>query len=49
MRQQRVPSWWQRWTCIGGTCAPAAAPPRNAFERALDTYTELTAPLLLLP
>ena len=46
MRQRRVSSWWGQWTCVGGTCAPAAAPPTNALERALDTYTNLTAPLL---
>lgn len=46
MRQQRVSSWWRQWTCVGGTRAPAAAPPRNGFERALDTYTSLTSPFL---
>jgi hypothetical protein len=45
MRQQRVSSWRQ-WTCLGGTCAPPAAKARNAFERALDIYTDLTAPFL---
>ncbi len=46
MRQRYVSSWWRQWTCVGGTCAPAAAPPRNDLERALDTYTNLTAPFL---
>jgi hypothetical protein len=46
MRQQRVSSWWRQWTCVGGTCAPPAAKARNAFERALDTYIDLTAPFL---
>jgi hypothetical protein len=46
LRQQRVTSWWRQWTCVGGTCAPPAAKARNAFERALDTYTDLTAPFL---
>ena len=46
MRQQRVDSWWAQWTCVGGTCAPAAAPPRNRFERVLDGYTSVTAPFL---
>lgn len=46
MRQRRVSSWWRQWTCVGGTCAPEAAPPRNALDRALDAYTNLTAPFL---
>ena len=46
MTQRRVDSWWAQWTCVGGTCAPAASPPRNGFERALDTYTSVTAPFL---
>ena len=46
MREQRVDSWWSQWTCVGGTCAPAAAPPRNRFERVLDGYTSVTAPFL---
>ena len=46
MRQQRADSWWAQWTCVGGTCAPEAAPPRNRFERALDGYTSMTAPFL---
>jgi len=46
MRQQRVDSWWAQWTCVGGTCAPRAAPPGNRFERALDSYTNVTAPLI---
>ena len=46
MRQQRVDSWWAQWTCVGGTCAPPAAPPGNRFERALDIYTNMTAPFL---
>jgi len=41
-----VDSWWAQWTCVGGTCAPPAAPPADPFERALDTYTSLTAPFL---
>lgn len=45
MPQQRVSSWWAQWTCVGGTCAPPAAPPRNTLERALDRYIDLTAPL----
>jgi hypothetical protein len=45
MTQRRVSSWRAQWTCVGGTCAPPAAPPRNALERALDRYTDLTAPL----
>jgi hypothetical protein len=31
---------------VGGTCAPPADQARNAFERALDAYTDLTAPFL---
>ncbi len=46
MGQRTVSSWWRQWTCVGGTCVPPAAPPRNALERALDTYTNLTAPIL---
>ena len=46
MRQQRVDSWWAQWICVGGTCAPPAAPPVSRFERALDTYTGMTAPFL---
>jgi hypothetical protein len=46
LRQQRVSSWWRQWICVGGTCAPPAAPARNAFERALDAYTDLAAPFL---
>ncbi len=46
MGQRRVTTWWRQWTCVGGSCAPVAAPPENAFERALDTYTNLTAPVL---
>jgi hypothetical protein len=46
MTQQRVSSSWRQWTCAGGTCAPPAPKARNAFERALDTYTDLTAPFL---
>ena len=46
MRQRQVSSWWRQWTCVGGTCASAAAPPKNSLERALDAYTSLTAPFL---
>lgn len=46
MRQQRLDSWWAQWTCVGGTCAPPVASPRNRFERALDAYTSMTAPFL---
>jgi len=33
MEQHRVTSWWAQWTCVGGTCAPPAAPPRTGIER----------------
>jgi hypothetical protein len=46
MSQRRVDSWWQQWTCVGGTCGPPAGPARNRFERALDAYTSVTAPLV---
>lgn len=46
LTQRRVDSWWAQWTCVGGTCAPAAAPPRNQLEHALDVYTSITAPFL---
>lgn len=46
MEQRRVTSWWAQWTCVGGTCAPPAAPPRTGIERLFDSYTRLTAPLL---
>ncbi len=46
MSQRRVDSWWQQWTCVGGTCGPPATPARNRFERALDAYTSVTAPLV---
>jgi len=46
MRRRHVESWSAQWTCIGGTCAPAAAPPRNGLERLLDFYTSVTGPLL---
>lgn len=46
MKQRRVTSWWTQWTCVGGTCAPPAAPPRTSLERLLDTYTRFTAPFL---
>lgn len=46
MRQRHVDSWWAQWTCVGGTCAPPAAPARSRFERALDVYTSVTAPFL---
>lgn len=53
LKQHRVASWWRQRTCVGGTCAAAAAPPRTTFARALDAYTSLTAPFvrgcLLLP
>lgn len=46
MTQRTVSSWLQQWTCVGGTCAPSPPIARNAWERALDTYTGLTAPVL---
>lgn len=46
MTQRRVDSWWAQWTCVGGTCAPAAPAPLNRFERLLDAYTDMTAPFL---
>jgi hypothetical protein len=46
MTQRRVDSWWAQWTCVGGTCAPPAAPAGNRLERALDAYTNVTAPFL---
>ncbi len=46
MGQQRVSSWWRQWTCVGGTCVVPAGPPQNGLERALDAYTNLTAPIL---
>ncbi len=46
MTQRRVNSWWEQWTCVGGTCAPDAAAPRNRFDRILDAYTDATAPFL---
>lgn len=46
MRPRHVDSWWAQWTCVGGTCAPEAAPARSRFERALDVYTNVTGPLL---
>ncbi len=46
MEQRRLESWWAQWTCVGGTCAPPAAPPRNGLERALDAFTRLTSLLL---
>jgi hypothetical protein len=46
MRQRRVDSWWEQWTCVGGTCAPPAAAPRNRFERVLDAYTSIVAPFI---
>jgi hypothetical protein len=46
MRQRRTDTWWQQWTCVGGTCAPPASPPRNRFERLLDGYVDATAPFI---
>jgi len=46
MTQREVSSWLRQWTCVGGTCAPSPPAPRNAWERALDTYTGLTATVL---
>jgi len=46
MTQRRVNSWWAQWTCVGGTCAPPASPPGSGLERALDAYTNVTAPFL---
>jgi hypothetical protein len=46
MRQRRVESWWKQWTCVGGTCAPPAAAPRNRFESVLDAYTSMVAPFI---
>src|SRR5579875_1189474 len=46
MEQRRVNSWWQQWTCVGGTCAPPAAPPRNRFEQILDGYVNVAAPFI---
>ncbi|HZV52605.1 MAG TPA: hypothetical protein VFD49_22940 [Candidatus Dormibacteraeota bacterium] len=46
MRQQRVDSWWQQWTCVGGACAPPATPPRNRFEHLLDRYVDIAAPFI---
>ncbi len=43
MEQRRVASWWAQWTCVGGTCALPAAPPRTGFERLLDAYTRALA------
>ena len=45
MTQRRVSSWREQWTCVGGTCAPEASPARNGFERFLDAYTGMTAPI----
>ncbi len=46
MTQRRVSSWREQWTCVGGTCAPEALPARNGFERLLDAYTGMAAPIL---
>lgn len=46
MTQRRVSSWREQWTCVGGTCAPEASPARNGFERMLDAYIGMTAPIL---
>jgi len=46
MRQRRVSSWREQWTCVGGTCAPEALPAENGFERLLDAYTGMAAPIL---
>lgn len=46
MTQRRMDSWWAQWTCVGGTCAPQTAPAVNRLERALDAYTNITAPFL---
>ncbi|SRR5712692_2153166 len=46
MAQRTVNSWLQQWTCVGGSCAPSPALPRNAWERGMDTYVGLTAPVL---
>ncbi len=46
MTQRTVGSWLQQWTCVGGTCAPAPAAPKSSWERAMDTYTGLAAPVL---
>ena len=46
MNQRLVDSWWRQWTCVGGSCGPPPPSPRNRFERALDAYTNLTAPFV---
>ncbi len=46
MTQRTVNSWLQQWTCVGGTCAPAPAAPNSSWERAMDRYTSLAAPVL---
>lgn len=46
MTQRTVDSWLRQWTCVGGTCAPAAAVARNAWEPTLDRYVGFTALVL---
>jgi hypothetical protein len=46
MTQRTVDSWLKQWTCVGGTCAPPPFAPKNGWERTLDQYVSLTAPVL---
>ena len=46
MSQRTVDSWVKQWTCVAGTCAPPPSPAANLWERTLDTYVNLTAPVL---
>lgn len=46
MSERRSDRWGRQCTRAGGGCSPLAPSPRNRFERALDAYTQITAPLV---